>query len=71
MTRIVFSLFALALAVSFSACEGRSVAELPPHYQHKVNHGSDEHESGGAGAEKHTEAAKDSKHKEEAKPAHP
>jgi hypothetical protein len=67
MTRFVFSLFALALAVSFSACEGHPVAELPPHYQHKLHH-----DSHGA-TEKHPEPAKDShkdpnaKHDEEPK----
>lgn len=61
MTRLVYSLFAAAFVVSFNACEQHSVAELPPHYQHKADHGSSHHgadEKHGAAEAKHGEAAK-------------
>ena len=65
MTRFVFSLIALALAMSFSACEGQPVAELPPHYKHKL------HEDSHGAAEKHPEPAKGSgEEKKEAPKAH-
>ena len=64
MTRFVFSLFALALAVSFSACEGQPVSELPPHYKHNRE------DSHGA-TEKHAEPAKGTgEEKKEAPKAH-
>ena len=75
MKRLVCSLFAVAFAVSFGACEGHSVAELPEHYQHKQHHenhdaagAADEHQTGA----KHGEAEKDPNEKHrEAVPAHP
>jgi hypothetical protein len=72
MKRLVCSLFAVAFAVSFGACEGHSVAELPEHYQHKIHgehHEGAEHPEGEkhAAGDKHIEAQKG----HEAAPAHP
>ena len=58
MKRLVYSLFAVALVVSFNACEQHAAANLPPHYQHKADHGS--HAAGDA------HGAKDGKHAPEA-----
>ena len=79
MKRLVCSLFAVAFAVSFGACEGHSVAELPAHYQHKMHHGDHhedvEHKDGAKheGGAKHTPAEKDPNQKHrvevEAQPA--
>jgi hypothetical protein len=57
MTRLVSSLFAVAFAVSFNACEQHSVAALPPHYQHKMHHG--DHADSSHAADKHAGETKD------------
>jgi hypothetical protein len=49
MTRLVLSVFAVAFAASFAACEQHSVAALPPHYQHKMHHGDVKHPPGDKG----------------------
>ena len=69
MTRLVSSLFAVAFAVSFNACEQHSPDMLPPHYQHKMHHGHSE----GHPSEKHEGGTKDPNrvHEEAAIPPNP
>lgn len=72
MTRLALALFAAALAVTFSACEGHSVDDLPPHYQHKLHHGDDKrHPDAKHPDEKHPGTEKDPNqpHKDATAPA--
>jgi hypothetical protein len=71
MTRLVSSLFAVALAVSFNACEQHSADTLPAHYEHKLHGGHDE--ASNHPAAQHEGETKDPnrKHEEAAIPANP
>lgn len=70
MTRLVSSIFAVALAVSFIGCEGHSVDSLPPHYQHKLHHG-DHQAAKPAGQLEGESKDPNRKHEEVAIPANP
>jgi hypothetical protein len=71
MRRLVCSVLAAAYAVSFVGCEGQSEEDLPPHYQHRMDHGHKE-DSNHPGVT-HEGETKDPnrKHEEAAIPANP
>ena len=73
MKRLVCSLFALALALSFNACEGHSVAALPEHYQHKLHghHGDSSTDAGHEKDAKHAGETKDPNQKHHETPVAP